>query len=172
MQRELQESLSRLTITEGETVRMEEIAKGDVLYLKSLGYDATVTEVLSNQRRLRLRAGSMEVEVPVSDIARKKGTGVVTGAGEGVTTQYADEEVSTRVRLVGLRVDEALSTLEPFLNHAALAGFHEVIVIHGIGKGLLARAVREHLHGHPLVESYRKGEQSEGGAGVTVVTLR
>jgi len=44
-------------------------------------------------------------------------------------------------------------------------------IIHGIGKGLLSRAVREHLEGHPLVKSYRRGEQAEGGAGVTIVTL-
>ena len=80
-------------------------------------------------------------------------------------------EVATKIRLIGLRVDEALSELEPFLNHAVLAGFHEIAVIHGIGKGLLARAVREHLKGHPLVKSYRKGEQSEGGAGVTIADL-
>ena len=83
----------------------------------------------------------------------------------------ADEAVSARVTLIGLRVEEALSRLEPFLNHASLAGLSEVTVIHGLGTGALSRAVREHLEGHPLVKNFRKGEQSEGGNGVTVVTL-
>jgi DNA mismatch repair protein MutS2 len=34
------------------------------------------------------------------------------------------------------------------------------------------RGVRQHLDGHPLVAEYRKGEQLEGGDGVTVVTVR
>ena len=113
----------------------------------------------------------MELEVPVSDTAKKKGTRFFSDQAKTFAPDTPDEEITTKIRLVGLRVEEALSELEPFLNHAALAGFQEVAVIHGIGKGLLARAVREHLHGHPLVKSYRKGEQSEGGAGVTIVDL-
>ena len=170
-QKHLQEERRRFEKDHGESPDIDEIAQGDVLFVRSLGYDATVAEVLPRHGRVRVRAGNMEIEVPVSDTGRKKGTGFVSGQASTAGTDAPDEEVATKIRLIGLRVDEALSELEPFLNHAALAGFHEVAVIHGIGKGLLARAVREHLKGHPLVKSYRKGEQSEGGAGVTIVIL-
>jgi DNA mismatch repair protein MutS2 len=73
---------------------------------------------------------------------------------------------------VGLRADDALSRLEPFLNHASLAGVGEVTVIHGIGKGILLRTVRDHLRGHPLVREFRAGVSHEGGEGVTVVSLK
>jgi DNA mismatch repair protein MutS2 len=84
----------------------------------------------------------------------------------------ADEVVPLRINLIGLRVDEALSRLEPFLNHASLAGLAEVTIVHGYGTGALARAVREHLTRHPLIKTFRKGEPSEGGGGVTIATLR
>ena len=156
---------------QGTAPKIEEIAKGDVLFVKSLGYDAAVVEVLPRHDRLRVRAGNMEIEVPVSDTSGKKGTGFVSAKAEVVRTGTSDAEVRSRIKLIGLRVDEAIAQLEPFLNHAALAGLSEVAIIHGIGKGLLSRAVKEHLEGHPLVKSYRRGEQAEGGAGVTVVTL-
>jgi DNA mismatch repair protein MutS2 len=170
-QKHLQEEGRRFEKDHGEPLDIDELAQGDVIFVRSLGYDATVAEVLYRQGRIRVRAGNMEFEVPVSDIAKKKGTGFDSGRAKTAASDAPDAEVATKIRLVGLRVEEALSELEPFLNHAALAGFHEVAVIHGIGKGLLARAVREHLHRHPLVKSYRKGEQSEGGAGVTIVVL-
>jgi DNA mismatch repair protein MutS2 len=150
---------------------MEEIAKGDVLFVRSLGYDATVSEVLPRYDRVRVRAGNMEIEVPISDTGKKKGMGLSLSQADTARAETTDEEVARRISLIGLRVDEAISKLEPFLNHAALAGFHEVVIIHGIGKGLLARAVREHLEGHPLVANFRRGEQTEGGAGVTVAFL-
>jgi DNA mismatch repair protein MutS2 len=71
-----------------------------------------------------------------------------------------------------LRVDEALSSLEPFLNHASIENLGEVTIIHGIGTGALLRAVRNYLKGHPLVKDFRKGELSEGGNGVTIVKLK
>jgi DNA mismatch repair protein MutS2 len=170
-QKHLSEERRKFEKRHGEPPDIDELARGDVLFVESLGQDATVVEVFPRNGRLRLRAGNMEIEVPVSDTCREKGTGAVSVKADTVGLSVPEEEAATKIRLVGLRVDEALSELEPFLNHAALAGFHEVAVIHGIGKGLLARAVREHLHGHPLVKSYRKGEQSEGGAGVTMVVL-
>jgi DNA mismatch repair protein MutS2 len=171
MRKQLQEERRRFEKDHGEAPDIDELVQGDTLFVRSLGRDATVVEVLLGQGRIRVRAGNMEIEVPVSDTGKQKGTGSISGQAITAETGAPEVEVATKIRLVGLRVDEALSELEPFLNHAVLAGFREVAVIHGIGKGLLARAVREHLHGHPLVKSYRKGEQSEGGAGVTIVTL-
>jgi len=170
-QKTLQEARRKFEKDNGESIKVDEIARGDVLFVRSLGYDATVVEVLPRHDRLKMRAGHLDIEVPVSDTARRKGTGIVPGQTETVRPGSPDGEAGTRIKLIGLRVDEALSQLEPFLNHAVLAGFQEVAIIHGIGKGLLARAVREHLEGHPLAKSFRKGEQSEGGAGVTIVTL-
>jgi DNA mismatch repair protein MutS2 len=171
MQVRLEEERRKFAKDNDESIKIDAIAKGDVLFVRSLGYDATVAEVLPRHDRLKMRAGHLEIEVPVSDTSRRKGTGMLPGQAEAVRPGSPDGEASTRIKLIGLRVDEALSQLEPFLNHAVLTGFQEVAIIHGIGKGLLAHAVREHLKGHPLVKSFRKGEQSEGGAGVTIVTL-
>jgi DNA mismatch repair protein MutS2 len=148
-----------------------DIKKGDVVYIKSLGYDASVVEINAFHNRMKVSSKSMEIEVPVSDARLGRGKSVpaperVTEAGK------TDETVSPKINLIGLRVDEALSRLEPFLNHAALADLHEVTIIHGVGKGLLSRAVREHLTDHPLVKSFRQGTQEEGGIAVTVATMK
>jgi DNA mismatch repair protein MutS2 len=137
--------------------------------VRSLDYDASVVEVDEKHNRLRVRSGSLEIEVPVSDIGFKRGKAIDVKRGS-VQMDKVDE-VSPRISLLGLRVDEALSMLEPFLNHASLTGLSEVTIIHGFGAGILARAVREHLNGHPLVKEFRNGDISEGGAGVTIATL-
>ena len=153
------------------TPSVEEIEKGDVVYVRSLGYDASVIEVNRNSNRLKVAAKNMEVEVPLSDIRFKSGRSMPP-AGVSVHHDKVEETVASRINLVGLRVDEALSRLEPFLNHAALAELREVTVIHGVGKGLLMKAVHEHLSGHPLVSNFRSGSTEEGGIGVTVVKMK
>jgi len=149
---------------------IDSIKEGDIVFVKSLGFDMSVIEVMQKRNRLKVTAGNREIEVPLSDISFKRDKSVAVNVTPLQVAQ-GDETVSSKINLVGLRVDEALSRLEPFLNHASLAGLTEITIIHGIGKGLLSRAVREHLSGHPLVKHFRNGTPEEGGNGVTIVIL-
>jgi DNA mismatch repair protein MutS2 len=75
------------------------------------------------------------------------------------------------LHLRGLRAEEAIIELDKYLDQAFLAHLPEVRIIHGKGTGTLRQLVREKLHGHPLVSSYRPGLPEEGGEGVTVAAL-
>jgi len=74
--------------------------------------------------------------------------------------------------LLGRTSDEARDLVEKYLDDAFLAGHVNVRLIHGKGTGALRKAVRALLAEHPLVESFRDGEPSEGGAGATVAALK
>jgi DNA mismatch repair protein MutS2 len=71
-----------------------------------------------------------------------------------------------------MRVDEALAEVDRFVDRAALHGFRQITVIHGLGTGALKDAVTALLRGHALIASIRPGETAEGGAGVTVAELK
>ncbi|MBI5179959.1 MAG: Smr/MutS family protein, partial [Nitrospirae bacterium] len=165
------EKIKEYKSADTETLSMDELKEGDVVFVKSIGNDAAITKLLKKSSRVKLKTEKWEMEVPLSDIGRKKGKAVKTGKG-GVSISVSDEPAAAQINLIGLRVDEAIPMLEKFLNHAVLAGLSEVTIIHGIGAGILSKAVREHLSGHRLVESFRSGDQAEGGPGVTVITLK
>ncbi len=61
--------------------------------------------------------------------------------------------------------------MEDYLDAAYMSGMPFVRIIHGKGTGALRSAIRDRLHGHPLVKSYETGKPKEGGDGVTVVML-
>jgi len=116
----------------------------------------------------------MELEVPIASLYVPSPKGSAKGQTLSRETWKIapDEQADRELKLIGLRVEEALDLLEPFLNHASLAGMREVRIIHGLGTGRLRAAVREHLAHHPLVDEFRAGEPHEGRDGATVVTLR
>jgi DNA mismatch repair protein MutS2 len=170
-QKEIVDKLAEYDMDEGGALSIRDIDIGDAVFVKSLGYDGTVSGIMEKVGRVKVVSGTKEILVPISDLRTKKGMRPGEKAGKVAQQTVPDEAVPSRINFVGLRVDEALSRLEPFLNHASLAGFQEVTIIHGVGAGILQRAVRAHLEGHPLVKKFRSGDPSEGGAGVTVVTL-
>ncbi|WP_333654748.1 endonuclease MutS2 [Dissulfurispira sp.] len=165
------EKVKEYARSEKSKLAIDELNEGDIVFIKSIGHDASIIKINFKDNRLRVRAGSMEMEVSLSDVGFKKDLSAEAGKG-GIRLERLDEAVSSEINIVGLRVDEALSRLEPFLNHASIAGFSEVIIIHGVGTGILSKAVREYLTGHPLVKGFRSGTQQEGGAGVTIVSMK
>ena len=165
------ERLRAYDFEDKRTPSIDEIKKGDIVFVRSLGYDASVIEVNRKNNRLKVTARNMEIEVSVSDIGFKKGKSIPVKK-DTAQDEKTEDIVLTSTNLIGLRVDEALSRLEHFLNHASLSELNEVTIIHGIGKGLLSKAVHEHLNGHPLIRQFRSGTPEEGGNGVTVVTLK
>ena len=153
-----------------EELPPDRIAVGKTLFVKPLNCDARVLSVDLRAGRVRVRAGSMELEVALSTLSKPQGKEQKVQQ-KRVQQEERAEPVSS-INLLGMRVEEAIGELEPFLNHAALDRIPELRVVHGKGTGALMKGVRGYLDGHPLVASFRTGERFEGGDGVTVVTMR
>jgi DNA-nicking Smr family endonuclease len=64
------------------------------------------------------------------------------------------------------------SVVEEYLAECCKAGFHEVRLIHGRGKGIQRRMVRSLLEKHPQVHWFKDAPTEAGGWGATVVGLK
>jgi len=80
--------------------------------------------------------------------------------------------VGNQIEIIALSREEAQEKLEKYFDQVILTGFQTVYVIHGKGEGILREATHQFLRDHPYVESFRLGSPEEGGAGITVVTLK
>jgi len=143
---------------------------GAVVYVKTLGSNATVLTVDTKHKRLRLRVGSLEVEAlfPAVSAAENGKPGIKNLPKSRLHQQ---PEALHELNLIGWRVEEAICELDKFLDNTMLNGLSEIRIIHGMGTGNLMRGVREHLSRSPHVESFRSGENFEGREGVTVVKM-
>ena len=72
----------------------------------------------------------------------------------------------------GMSLEEALQTVDMFLDGAVMNRLREVNIIHGKGTGTLRAGIQGYLRKHPRVKSFRAGRYGEGEDGVTVVTLK
>ena len=79
--------------------------------------------------------------------------------------------LSNTLDLRGYRVEDALDSLEFYLDKASLANLSPVTIIHGHGTGALKSAVRDFLSTSPYVAKFRPGEDTEGGDGVSIIDI-
>jgi DNA mismatch repair protein MutS2 len=146
--------------------------------LKSLGKTGVVQRQVEGNA-FEVAIGPMKMRVARDDIAeviaaRGPASPLEAARGRGVTVSMAhpEETVRSELNVIGRTVEEATGEVEQYLDRAFLAGLPRVRIVHGMGMGVLRKALRTLLERHPQVALVSEASPSEGGAGATVVDLR
>jgi DNA mismatch repair protein MutS2 len=150
------------------------LAAGMAVAAEHLGLRGELVAVTGDYATVR--SGTVTVRVPVGALrpVETPPDGGANGRRPAAPTSEPTKArpIERELLLLGKTSDEARDLVEQYLDDAFMAGLPNVRLIHGKGTGALRKAVRGLLSGHPLVESFRDGEPSEGGAGATVAVLR
>lgn len=77
-----------------------------------------------------------------------------------------------RLDLHPFQPEDIPSVVQEYLEQCKQAGFSEVRLIHGKGKGVQRNIVRSILSRHPAVSSFHDGPPETGGWGATIVVLK
>ena len=80
--------------------------------------------------------------------------------------------IEESIDLHGFRPKEILEVVDAYLDAALEAGFSEVRLIHGRGKGFQRHRVQQLLADDPRVERFTDAPPGRGGWGATLVWLR
>jgi len=79
--------------------------------------------------------------------------------------------IDTVIDLHAFRPRDVREVVDAYLAAAREAGYTEVRIIHGRGRGVQRRLVRSLLAGHPAVQDFRDAGHDRGGWGATIVDL-
>ncbi len=156
---EKQEKQLKLFVPE----KKEEIKVGD--FVEFMGRKGKVLQLKEDKAQLNLEGMKLWVSVDKLKKVSKEAMPKAPQLTEGPQSK-------TELNLLGMDSDTALIELEKFLEEVYSAGYKTVKIVHGIGKGVLKRAVQEFLSKSPKVKFFRDAYPREGGAGVTVVFLK
>ena len=148
------------------------IARGDTVWLKEANVAATVLSVFEDRGLVEVQAGKVRMTLRLDGVEKRiPSTGEVKTGRALIRTEMSKPGVLPELDLRGKRAEEIEPLLDDYLNEASLSSLSQVCIIHGIGTGTVRQIVREMLASHPLVSSFRPGEQGEGGDGVTIVSM-
>jgi DNA mismatch repair protein MutS2 len=145
------------------------IQVGDTVYVSTL--DQTGELLRLEGEEAEVRVGGFRLRTHPSTLEyRSRPVPKVAGSERPVAMPRVASP-GLEMDLRGMRAEEVGPTLDKYLDNACLAGLPWVNIIHGKGTGVLKAVVRERLGQNTLVVSFRPGELSEGGDGVTVAQL-
>jgi DNA mismatch repair protein MutS2 len=175
LKRTIEEADTKLAEVESPRQQVASLEPGDVkpgmkVWAHDIGSAATVIAGPDVEGRVKVERKGVRIETHVSRLAQAPEEGEPKERATVVSSDSGDGFSST-LNLRGLSSDEALESVDRFLDAAFLRGLSQVTIIHGKGKGILRERVQEALAGYSFVKGFRLGELGEGGVGVTVVEL-
>ena len=162
--------------TEYAEVQWDKVQVNDKLILKELNQVVTILGIPDKHGKVPVLMGNIKTQIKKDKLAafdkkyEKKPNTYKPGSLEAFTLKKYS--VSNTLDIRGYRVEDALDTLEGWLDEASLANISPVTVIHGHGTGALKSAIRDFLSTSPYVASFRAGNNSEGGDGVSVIEIK
>ncbi len=151
---------------------------GTEVFVGKLRQAGQVSWVSGEGDEVEVQVGGLRVLVPLEDLyVQEGGDGLKKPSHTGQVylssiTRGKALAVSMELDVRGQTAEEAIAEVDKYLDDACLAGLSRVRIIHGKGTGALKQAVREFLKEHPHVDTSLPGGLSEGGDGVTVVSMR
>jgi DNA mismatch repair protein MutS2 len=150
-----------------------EPAEGDRVWVRPLSQAGTVDSIhgdtfTTSVGSLKFRARREDLQILVSS---------PSDPGKHPSAKTApelslDQPFGPELNVIGLTADEAVDRVDKFLDEAFLAGAETVRIIHGHGKGILRRAIGQHLSNHSQVERFQLAPPNQGGGGATLVELK
>ena len=149
-------------------VPYDEIEVGDLVYIDKFGKQGIVLKKEDEDKKIQVQIGTMRVILPYIEVTRKMNGSFEIGK-EGEVILPEKDMPPMKIELHGKSVDEAISKLDKYIDSVVLASYPFIYIYHGVGSGILKKAIHEFLKNHPHVERFSLDPEN---VGVTIVFLK
>ena len=174
-ERRIQQGLRTSSNRPAAPVTADELQVGKKVWIERLNAHGKIVSVSENKKTIIVSVDGVNFTMKAADLQKPtekdeppKPTVVK------IVAPIVKGDTSHEINLIGLRVEDALAQLEPFINRSVMARIDEIRVVHGFGTGRLRAGIHEWLRRQPSVRSFHLGREPHdiGGAGCTIVLLR
>ena len=150
----------------------EKLSVGDYVEIKSIGMTGQIIRL--NGKKVTITTGdglNLNTDIDKCEKINKPATYKPKPSNLDQLI-YGKKPISSSLNLVGYHIDEGIDALDTYLSECFARGIKSVKIIHGFGTGQLRNAIHEHLKTLKYVKSFKLGDETNGGSGATIVTLK
>ncbi len=122
-------------------------------------------KVLSGNFPLRIHSSGVDTEAEYERKRHRK------SQRRNSRVSYENRKVPQKVDVRGMRPDDAWDKIDRIIDDAVSSETAEIIIVHGKGKGVLRRYIRDKLHGDARVSRLKLPDDRNGGDGATIAVF-
>lgn len=150
----------------------ENLKVGDTVIIEGLNEKALVIDKPDDKGNIKVQMGILKMDSNIKNVTKVRSKNKTRENANRIYKAKKAMHISPSLDLRGQRYDEALRNFDKYLDDAILAGLDQAKIIHGKGTGALRKGINDYLKNNKRIDSYRPGNEKEGGYGVTVVKFK
>lgn len=153
-----------------QTVKKQDhiFVKGDHVLIDHMNREADVIDVMKNHQLL-VSLNGLSIKLKDNEVTFLHEQFKPKREKAQKINVVASKKGTYEINVIGMRYNEAMETVDKFLDDAIVTGYTSVRIIHGMGTGALRNGIRKMLDRNKNVKSYSDGGPNEGGLGATLV---
>ncbi|MDO4563524.1 MAG: endonuclease MutS2 [Clostridia bacterium] len=160
--------------TDNPPIDPQKLKLGQRVEVTTLSQQGEIVTLPDKNGKVTVQVGILKVTVNISALRLLNEKAAAEKSVKAVDSVPAGRSMAaqTQIDVRGQSADEALATVDKFLDDAALASLETVTIVHGKGSGVLRNSIAGMLKRHVHVKEFRLGRYGEGEHGVTIVALK
>lgn len=158
-----------------QSILKEDLQLGMNVFVTNLNQSGIVIGLPNSSNDVQVQIGSIKTMVNLSNIRKATNDNSVKSTNVNSISSYKTNKsrtATTEINVIGYNVEEAIFTIDKYLDDCALAKLKTIRIVHGKGTGTLRKGIHAFLKNNSHVKSFRLGTYGEGEMGVTVVELK
>ncbi|MBR4673091.1 MAG: endonuclease MutS2 [Victivallales bacterium] len=153
----------------------EELAVGLRVWVEKMQEHGIIESISARGNKVVVSINGIVVTLNANELEHNR-DGIDKAPDEPVIKVFRPRttaESHAEINLIGMRVEDALNELAPFIDRSVLLHMPELRIVHGFGTGRLRNGIHQWLRNNPSVKSFHLGQDGKdpGGGGCTIVTL-
>ncbi len=179
---QIKELNKKVSLDDDDILNLNEISVAQKVFVKSLSTHGTIINI--SKKRITVQTDNMKITTKINDLAPAKSKNdlmidkikkkIKVESKENDKTITDETMIRTKkntLDIIGKDRYDSEPLIDHFLDKLYYQNKQYGYIIHGHGTGILKKHVRGFLKKHPLVRSYMKAPNDDGGDAVTIAML-
>lgn len=144
------------------------IKSNDKVLLKNLNQPAVFLNHVKKGKTVQIQLGNIKTIIDINKLAKFDNSYInknlkLKKFKKQKPFEFERNNIPSKIDLRGMNVDEALRTVEYYVDKAVLTNLTNLTIIAGKGTGALKQAVGDYVKNSSCIKKYRTGTIEEGG---------